>query len=178
MIGQWAATCQLVRDPETPPELRNRAADNWRVLLAIADALGRGEAARAAAIELSSNRPDEDAAVTLLDNIRAVFMARGVDRIASAALVEALVALDDGGWDEWRGPTGDWPPHKLNQTELASTLRTFGIKPKTIWPVLRKAGDRSCRGYTRDQFAAAWAAYCASADTPTQSNKVMALRRS
>jgi hypothetical protein len=27
-----------------PPMLRNRAADNWRVLLAIADDLGHGEA--------------------------------------------------------------------------------------------------------------------------------------
>jgi hypothetical protein len=30
-IQKWAAACALAREPETPPELRNRAADNWRV---------------------------------------------------------------------------------------------------------------------------------------------------
>jgi hypothetical protein len=44
-----------------PPQLRDRAADNWRPLLSIADALGHGEDARAAAIALCAKRPDEDA---------------------------------------------------------------------------------------------------------------------
>jgi Transposase/Protein of unknown function (DUF3631) len=52
-IQKWAATCAL-REPEMPPELRNRAADNWRVLLAIADDLGHGAAARAAAVALGT----------------------------------------------------------------------------------------------------------------------------
>jgi len=65
-IRKWAATCSLASDPEMPPMLRNRAADNWRVLLAIADNLGHGEAARCAATKLSSNRLDEDPGVVLL----------------------------------------------------------------------------------------------------------------
>jgi Protein of unknown function (DUF3631) len=93
---KWAATCSLAPDPEMPPALRNREADNWRVLLSIADDLGHGEAARSAAVTLSANRPDEDPGVTLLDNIRGVFQALGVDRIASSALVEELIGLDDG----------------------------------------------------------------------------------
>ena len=35
---EWARQCPLDLDPPMPEELRNRAADNWRVLLAIADA--------------------------------------------------------------------------------------------------------------------------------------------
>ena len=62
-IVRWAASVQLARDPAIPPQLRNRAADNWRVLLAIADSLGYGEAARAVAIELSANHPNEDVVV-------------------------------------------------------------------------------------------------------------------
>jgi hypothetical protein len=46
-IQKWAATCKLARNPEMPPALDNRLGDNWRVLLAIADNLGHGEAARA-----------------------------------------------------------------------------------------------------------------------------------
>ena len=96
-IQKWAATCSLTGDPEMPPTLHNRSADNWRVLLVIADDLGHGEEARAAAVALCANRPDEDPSVILLTDIRTVFLAKGVDRIASAALVEALLGLDDGG---------------------------------------------------------------------------------
>jgi Protein of unknown function (DUF3631) len=72
-----------------PPELHARVAGNWRVLLAIADDLGHGEAARATAVALSGNRLDEDPVVILLTDIRTAFEALGVDRITSAALVEA-----------------------------------------------------------------------------------------
>src|SRR5262249_28076177 len=135
-IERWAAHCTLSLDPGTP--LRNRAADNWGVLLSIADALGHGEEARAAAVELSAGRPDEDPGVVLLHDIRTVFYARGVDRISSAALVEALCALDDGLWSEWRGPHDDRPPRRLTQAELAVALRPFGIRPRTVWPSARR----------------------------------------
>jgi hypothetical protein len=45
-IRDWAAKVQLIPDPEMPSSLRNRAADNWRSLLSIADSFGYGEAAR------------------------------------------------------------------------------------------------------------------------------------
>ena len=128
-----------------PPSLRNRAAGNWRILLSIADDLGHGEDARAAAIALCANRPDEDPGVILLNDIR-VFDTMGVDRISSLALVEALHAIEDGLWLDWRGPNDDRPPRKLNQSELARLLRPFGIRPKTIWPAQRRPGDKSFRG--------------------------------
>jgi Protein of unknown function (DUF3631) len=99
-IQKWAASCTLAADPEMPPVLRNRAADNWRILLSIADDLGYSEAARCAAVTSCATRPDEDPGVVLLADIRTVFQARGVDRIASLALVEALVGMDDGLWNE------------------------------------------------------------------------------
>jgi Protein of unknown function (DUF3631) len=174
-IRNWAADCTLAPDPEMPPALRHRAADNWRVLLSIADDLGYGEAARATAVALCADRPDEDAAVTLLWDIRTVFQARGVDRIASAALVEALLGLDDGYWNEWRGPNDDRQPRKLTQAELSRLLRPFGIRPRTIWPARRGPGDRSSRGYLRSEFEEAWRSYCTSADTPTQFSKIISL---
>ncbi len=177
----FAPTARLARDPEMPSSLRNRAADNCRPLLAIADALGHGEAARTALVELHSNRPDEDPGVSLLADIRKVFLARGVDRIGSKDLVEAMLELEDAVWAEWRGVNDDRPPHKLIRSELARLLQPFGIRSKTIWPIARRPGDRSCRGYTRDQFEAAWAAYCptvATADTATQPSKIIGLPRS
>src|SRR5262249_33210239 len=145
-IRKWAATCSLAHDPVMPPALRDRAADNWRVLLAVADDLGRGEPARAAAVALCGNRPDEDPGIVLLADIRTVFQARGVDRITSAALIEALLGLEDNFWNEWRGLQDDRPPRKLTQSELSSLLRPFGICPKTVWPARRRLGDKSGRG--------------------------------
>jgi Protein of unknown function (DUF3631) len=174
-IRKWAATCSLAPEPEMPGALRDRAADNWRVLLAIADDLGRGEAARAAAVALCGNRPDEDSGVTLLGDIRTVFQARGVDRITSLALIEALLGLEDNFWNEWSGPHDDQSPRKLTQNELSRLLRPFGIRPKTVWPARRRLGDKSGRGYFRSQFEQAWRAYCPSADTPAQPSKIIEL---
>jgi hypothetical protein len=157
---KWAAKCSLNRNPPTPPSLQNRTADNWRALLSIADDLCYGEEARNAATELSGNRPDEDPAVVLLTDIRAVFNERGVDRIGSRNLVDALVTRDDGYWGEWRGPNDDRPSRNLTQGELAKLLRPFGIVPRTIWPVHRRAIDKSSRGYMKSQFEQAWRAYC------------------
>ena len=175
-IKKWAATCALVREPELPPSLTNRAADNWRILLAIADDLGHGKEVREAAIALCAHRPDEEPQVTLLADIRAVFLTKGVDRISSADLIEALLGLDDGRWMDWCGVNDDRPPRKLNQPGLARMLRPFGIGPRTVWPAQRQAGDRSARGYYQSQFELAWARYCP-ADTPTQSGKIIHLPR-
>jgi hypothetical protein len=48
-IPKWAARCTLPREPEMPA---GRRCDNWRPLLVIADDLGYGESARAAAVAL------------------------------------------------------------------------------------------------------------------------------
>jgi hypothetical protein len=146
-IRKWAATCSLAAEPEMPPKLCNRPADNWRVLLAIADDLGHGEEARAAAVALSSGRLDEDPGVILLTDIRDMFAALGTDRVPSATLVGRLHDIEDGLWHDWRGPNDDRPPHKLTQGELARLLRAFGIRSRTIWPANRGPGAKSCRGY-------------------------------
>lgn len=176
-IRDWAESVHLAPDPKMPPELRNRAADNWRPLLSIADAFESGETARLAAVALSAERPDEDPGVTLLIDIRNIFQTLGIDRIPSSALVDALTTVDHGIWHEWRGLRDDRQPRKLTQSELSRLLRPFGIRPKTIWKAQRRPGDTSSRGYTRSQFEAAWAAYCPMADTPTHPSKITKLLR-
>jgi hypothetical protein len=174
-IRDWVETAQLAPDPKMPPELRNRAADNWRPLLSIADAFEFGETARLAAVALSAERPDEDPGVTLLMDIRDIFQALGIDRIPSSVLVDALTTVDHGIWHEWRGLRDDRQPRKLTQSELSRLLRPFRIGPKTIWKPHRRPGDKSSRGYMRSQFEAAWAAYCPASDTPTQASKITRL---
>jgi hypothetical protein len=166
-IRKWTATCVLSRQPEMPPELTNRAADNWRVLFAIADDLGHGAAARAAAIALHANRIDEDPGIILLTDIRTVFDTFGTDRVVRKVLIANLINLNSL-WSEWRGLRDDQPPHKCTAAELGHMLRNFGIRARTVWPLNRRPEDKSDWGYYRSQFEAAWAAYCPADDTATQ----------
>jgi Protein of unknown function (DUF3631) len=84
----WARKVKLASDPELPDVLRNRQADNWRPLIAIADTFGPawGRAAREAALMFAKGYSDEDVAVVLLRDIRDCFDTAGVDRFTSAAL--------------------------------------------------------------------------------------------
>ena len=182
MARNWAARCRLNRDPEMPPQLRDRATDNWRPLLSIADALGHGEDARAAAIALCAKRPDEDAGVLALASIRTVFDALppsrwGMDRITRDRLIEGLAELEDSFWAEWRGKDDNGSPHKLTGPELAQLLRPFHIRSRTIWPQQRRPGNKSARGYLRTQFEEAWVRYCPTADTAAQPSKIIHLQR-
>jgi hypothetical protein len=176
-IRKWAATCSLASDPEMPRALRGRAADNFRPLFAVADSLGKGDEARAAAVALCAGRSDEDPAVMLLTHLRHIFDTLppsrwGPDRAHGAYLVDALVGLEDGPWAEWRGIRDNRPPRKLNQSDLAQLLRPFGIQP-----MQRRPGDRSARAYLRSQFEAVWDAYCPRADTASQPSRIIHLPR-
>jgi hypothetical protein len=164
-IRRWAKTAALDRNPDLP--LRNRAADNWRPLISIADACGGdwGAKARAAAVAMSRGLQEEDPVVTLLSHIRDVFDALRRDRIYSDELVQVLVGMDDAPWSEWRGIRDDQQPRQLTQAELARVLRRlFDIRPRSIWPPQRTPQSKSRKGYYRQQFEAAWRSYCG-ADT-------------
>jgi hypothetical protein len=172
-VWNWAGV-KLDLDPAMPAVLRNREADNWRPLIAIADSFGAdwGERARAAASAFAQGHGDEDIGVVLLAAIRDVFDARHVDRITSADLVAALVEQDDAPWSEWRGINGDQNPRRLSQGELAKALAPFGIKSRSI----RLHGKGStAKGYYRHQFEDAWASYCSEGGTTAQASNIKQL---
>ncbi|WP_377828846.1 DUF3631 domain-containing protein [Bradyrhizobium lupini] len=156
--------------------MRNRLADNWRVLLAIADSLGLGERAREAMLTFAHEYQDADAKIVLLTDIRKVFDASGFDRMSSKALLAALHALDEAEWCEFRGTPGDQQPHKMRDTELASILRDFGIRPRTIWPPNRTPASKAAKGYRRRDFEGAWQKYCSDDGTASQASNVKGLR--
>jgi hypothetical protein len=174
---EWTRSATTNPDPEMPDGLHGRLADNWRPLIAVADACNPawGALAREAAIYFAGGYHDEDVVVLLLRDIRTVFNTRGVDRIASKTLVDALVDMDDAGWSEWCGIRDDRQPRRLTQGELARLLSPFSIRPRSIWPRPRTRNDRSAKGYFRHQFELAWRAYCDAPGTPAQSSKIRAL---
>lgn len=169
----WRNEADLNPDPEMPEGINNRLADNWRPLLSIADNLGWGEQAREAMGEFAGKIRDGDAGILLLEDIRKVFGTS--DRMVTQMIIERLLALDDSDWSEFRGAHVDQSPHRLKATELALMLRSFGIRPRTVWPLKRTTASKSQRGYYRHQFEDAWRKYCPD-DTTTQSSKNNTLR--
>ncbi|MGY3506650.1 MULTISPECIES: DUF3631 domain-containing protein [unclassified Bradyrhizobium] len=158
---------KLNRDPAMP--VHNRWADNWRSLISIADALGWGEEARDAMLIFARQYHDADIKILLLADIRKVFDIRNVDYLPTKILLDALHNLDEADWCEFRGVRSDQRPHRLKDTELASMLREFKIKPKTIW-----SEGTSAKGYRRAWFEEPWRAYCDT--TASQPNDATSFR--
>ena len=153
----WARAAQLNPDPEMPAGIRNRAADNWRVLVAIGDSFGPnwGAAARDAAVALLHGDSDEDIGVMLLSDIRNIFDDLGLDRIHSHELLRHLVDLEDAGWGEFYGLKGNQAPRALSGAQLKSILKPLKIQTRSIWPVGPRDGSKSRKsrkGYLRIQF--------------------------
>jgi len=155
--ARWAADNFIAlreADPVTPPELHDRAADNWGPLLAIAELAGGEWPARArrAALELSGvGAVDAEAESTmLLEDILAVFEGAAVDRMKSDDLTMALSGMLDRPWhtiDRGRAilPAG-----------VARLLKPYGIKPRTI---RIKEEDTTAKGYYRSDFDDAFSRY-------------------
>lgn len=136
---RWAndeTACLADADPRLPEALANRPADNWRPLLAIADA-ARGDwpkRALDAALGLSGLAGKEDRSIDLLADVRRVFDEGGEDWLGAEALVERLVALPETPWAEWR--PGDRP---ITSRGVARMLSEFEIesddkhRPRRYW---------------------------------------------
>jgi Protein of unknown function (DUF3631) len=143
-------------DPDVG-ELFNRVADNWRSLLAIADAAGGDwpRRAREAAAAIAADTTDDEANIQLLADIRDYFADSVVDRVFSVDLVKALVALEGRPWAEWG--RAEKP---MTQHALARQLKKFEagdhapIAPRSI----RIGGDTS-KGYLLSQFDDAFRRY-------------------
>ena len=156
--ARWAADNfgKLVDpDPVVPEALNDRAADNWRPLLAIADLAGGTwpEEARRAARTLSGNEQDDAINVELLRDIRTAF--GEADEIRSADLVAKLAADQERPWADWKNG------RSLTQKQLAGLLKPFHIVSATVHP----PGLPDGKGYRRADFEAAWDAYCTGQNT-------------
>jgi hypothetical protein len=160
-IIDWAQGRKLDLNPVMPDALKNRVADNRRVLTEIADACGGnwGTIVRDAAVRLSSRYSDDDLKLILLADIKIIFDANAIDRIATGKLVGALIDLEGQPWSEYRGLEDDKVPRRLSAGVLANLLRPFGIRSRTVWPPSRTPESRSARGFYRRQFEQTWAAY-------------------
>jgi hypothetical protein len=154
-IARWAADhgARLEdADPDMPNELNDRAADNWRLLLAIADAAGSDwpKKARDAARKLAGGVEAETQRVLLLADIREIFRDQDdPDEIETKEILKALVARDDRPWAE----------RKNGKPLTPQGLRSL-LEPFKVWAAKL---DAHRRGYRREAFADAWERYLPSA---------------
>jgi putative DNA primase/helicase len=165
--GQDNLDALRTHEPDVPPELHDRAADNWRPLLAVADLVGGDwpEHARNAATALSC--PDagdtESMREQLLADIRILFESRGTDRLFGEDIVSELAEMDGRPWPEFsRGKP-------LTKAKLARLLKPFGIRPKTV-----RIGDDRAKGYELEDFKDAFSRYIPprNRDTVTTPGKI------
>jgi len=100
---------------------------------------------------------EDSICVRLLSDIHAIFVGRGLDRISSGDLVEALVGIETSSWSEWsRGKP-------ISKAKLAHLLSTFGITPSDI----RFPDGKVLKGYRKEDFVDAWSRYLAFGESPT-----------
>jgi hypothetical protein len=130
-------------DPRIPEALANRPADNWRPLLAIADAAAGKWRQRAedAALSLAGSTDDDDKGVELLSDIRRVF---DLEWLGAKALRERLIELEEAPWSEYSSG------RPISPKAIANLLKPYCIKSKK---------ERDGNRYYRADFKEAWEAY-------------------
>ena len=129
-------------DPVIPDALNDRAADNWRPLLAVADRAG-GEwpiRARDAALVLSGDSAEGGSISTqLLADIRPLLIDETIKGLTSEAIIAELVKKPDRPWaDRKHGKA-------ITPKALAALLKPFNIIPERLY--LQTNPDS--RGYAR-----------------------------
>jgi Protein of unknown function (DUF3631) len=141
----------------------NRRADNWRLLLGIADLCSGveewGDKARAAAVKLESSTDTTSPQVQCVIHIKRIFDEDKCEAILSATLVVRLKEDLEAPWAEWNRGKG------LSQKGLADLLGGrrrgqgnrggFGIYSVDV----HLPGDIHGKGYHRLQFEQVWLRY-------------------
>jgi putative DNA primase/helicase len=138
-------------EPVVSGMLNDRAADNWRPLLTIAEVAGGDWPARGgrAAQTLAGLVDEAETApgIELLADLRELFKQLETDRLPSATIVEVLAQREDRPWSEWYG-------RPITVRGLALLLARFKVRPKVI-----RVGDETPRGYLHSDLLDAFSRY-------------------
>ena len=177
-LARWAADSEealCAANAVMPETFDNRRADNWRVMLAIADLAGEdwGDNARLAASRLEGASDITSIGQRLLADIKRIFDEDGCEAILSAKLVEKLKEDQEQPWAEWGRGKG------LTQNSLAvllgggggrgrGTRGGFGMHSDTVHPARGVQG----KGYKRSQFKDAWERYLPPENPPSLADQI------
>jgi putative DNA primase/helicase len=167
-------------EPEIPDEIGNRVADNWEIMLSIAEVVEEEatrsansrpdypqltrEAAIAAGRTSKANRVHSNTRLTLLADLQMLFDTEwALDQKRTSPLFEDITAVvlfseaivEDLAKLEER-PWAEWGRAKkpLSKVQLARLLAPLRIRPRNV---LRDQVQR--KGYEREAFEKAWETY-------------------
>lgn len=139
--------------PELPESLDDRARDNWRPLLRIADVAGGEWPIRAREVaELLSVERDErrdDAKVQLLWDCFELFPRDAQGRMQPfpvSTLQAQLAAMEERPWAEWHETR-----KPVTSDRVGKLLGEFGIKSKVV-----RQGEKTSRCYRPEDFTDPW----------------------
>jgi putative DNA primase/helicase len=146
-------------DPSVPALLHDRARDNWRPLLAIADLAGGDWAQRARdAACLLSVTETESQREWLLADLKTLFdpavdekgkMTRDKrDVLFTSEILAALGQMEHRPWPEFR------KEKPITAPQLSALLRPLGVLSNTV-----RRGDDTAKGYRREDLEDAFARY-------------------
>lgn len=161
-------------DPVLPHGVKNRQADKWRPLMAIAQVAGgnwpsRIERAMFSQVDMSEPSKRHQ---LLTDMIEVM----GGD-IHTATLIDRLCNMEDSPWSDYNFRERDEDRRKIKPRQIALLLKGFGVHPKDV-----RAGGQPRKGYYFTEVKNAADRYISSAPpgeraTTLQVNTSKALRK-
>jgi hypothetical protein len=144
--ARWAEGFQAPSDLKMvrlPRGIVARGANNWRVLAAIADALGYGATLRAAAVTVDAENFDPE--LRFYEDLHGVFGQRPQESgLWVIDIMQALAEIEDGPWGS------------LTRDMLYDLLYRRGIEARNVWKVLTDGKRRSNKGIYRKQLEPVW----------------------
>jgi hypothetical protein len=155
-LAAWATQIRTTLDtyPPMPSGITDRNADVWESLLSVADAVGGPwpDRARVSAVSLVSDAlvGQPSLGLRLLGDLRTVFGDR--DAMWTVEILVALVDLEESPWGDLKGKP-------LDARRLAHLLRPYGVVSKQV-----RLGEKSQKGYTKDNLWDSWSRYLTSDD--------------
>ena len=158
-LARWCADAKQEiagRDPTLPPKVRNRLADKWRPLFAIAEVAGSHWPDRArAALFAQPDLSEPSKGLQLLIDIRDVLDDKARN-IATEDLIGMLANLDEAPWADYNFRQRDPEERRIQPRQLSGLLKRYGIGRGTVRTIER---PNSAKGYRERDLAQAWKRY-------------------
>ena len=144
-------------DVEAPTQIHDRAADNWRALLVIAERIGGEwpENARVAALAVEGVDADAEPEMEVTDGIRLladckeIFKDHGAAELSARQIIDDLCNADESHWADYRHGKA------ITEHAFAKLLKPYGIASKMATVGMNK-GKKLWR---REAFRDAWKRY-------------------
>lgn len=153
--------------PQLPTDVRNRLADKWEPMFAIAQVAGGDwpkKAKKALLGQVDMSEPSKG--TILLTDILSV-LTPGEEHISTKELIRRLCAMEDSPWADYNFKERDLDRRQIKDRQMARLLKPYNIHSKGV----RISATSTPRGYEREPIKKAVDRYVP-ADTPETSATV------